>query len=360
MIESHHCPDKTVIVLIALCILFGSCGRRSCVLSPTTVVKCFDNQITLDAGEAKVIEVDGVVDIKCHDGTIYCLTMNPAGLIVGFEDNAPDDRCSFMKIGNGPYELTGPVPFHTMAFHDVGDQLVVDMYNMRNKVYRINFSSSLERSQTVGVQEVELPPDLAGRGALTCLDLDTYCFQQPTPEMSHVVRGIWQNGETLTIKAQDRLNRFALDHPDGTMFNVLMTSMGYNPDIQRFVEASSLLNTLHLYDRKGSFIKTICLWRPADDIANIEKNGAEGLSNTCIKLQTYPDCFAVLYSGDSMYHPEGKLPSLLFFDWNGIPLFEIKCPVPASSFDLMEDKLYLVDQASESINIFNLPTSEMS
>ncbi len=353
-------PYRVVLTLLLACLLFGSCGRKTCTLSSTSIVRSFDRQKTLNVGEAASVEVKGALDIKCQNGTVYCLTLNPAGMIVGFEEKDPSNQHSFMKIGNGPYEMTGPVPFHTMAFHEDGGQLMSDMYNMRNKVIRINLTSSLKESRTVGIMEVELPPDLAGRGALTCLDMNTYCFQYPSPEMNRVIRGIWQNGSESVVKAQERLNHYTLDHPDGIMFNMLMTSIGYNPEIQRFVEASSMLNTIHLYDRKGSFAKTICLWGPADDIGGIEAGGAEGLSNTCIKLQTYPDYFAVLYSGDSIYHPTGKLPSILFFDWSGRPLLEILCPVPVSSFDFMDGKLYLLTPASEHITIFDLPSSELS
>lgn len=344
-----------VLRLFSIC-LVGSCSNGSYMLEPIEVIANFENKRSLAIDDAVVLDVKGLVDIKSHRGYVFCLTMDPSGIIVGFDNSSPAERHSFLKIGNGPYELLGPVPFHTMAFYEVGEEVLADIYNMKGTVIRINLTQSARKEATIGVAEKNLTPDLVGLGPLTCLGEDFYFFEHPSQDSRQVTRGLWQNGEMVFTKAQEKLNKATLEKTDGVLFNLLMTSVGYEPGLGRFIEASSMLNTIYLYDDSSSFTKTISIGGRPDSYLEKTKDGVEGLTRTSLNLQVFPSFFTVLYSGDSLYHPTGKKPSLLFFSLDGSPLFEIDLPVNASSFDIdiSHRKLYLVNQESEQLTIINI------
>ena len=347
---------KKWLLTVLCCLMAFSCSDDSVSLGKDVVVKAFPEHYDLGEGEPMETDFHGLVDIKVHGKEVYCMTMDPTGLIGAIDLDQPQSWTRFLRMGNGPLETLAPIPFHTMLFQEGPDgDLLADFYDMKKGILRVNLSQSLRQGSLAASRTGDLPSGLSGTAGLTLLDTDTFFFQHPSPDSRQVIRGLWKSGERVT-PAQERLNSFSLTEPDSFMFNLFMTMPGYDPTRERIVEASSLQNTIHLYDLHTPFARTVHVYERAKRIEDLEESGPEGLKSSFKKVLAFPSFFAVLYSGDSLYKPVGQNPRVLFFDWEGRPLAEAAPACAGTTFDidLSGKKLYIADQKSETIRVFDL------
>lgn len=142
----------------------------------------------------------------------------------------------------------------------------------------------------------------------------------------------------------------------GMAFDLLGTIIGYNANLERVVEASTYLNTIHLYDVDGHFSKTLYY---DDRPENLEeklkeyeqtRDPREMFRATCVR--SYPDYFAVMNYDHSLY----------LFDWTGNPLYKVKFEVPTPMFDLDLEKglLYTLDFETEAVWCFDLSSLHLA
>ena len=347
---------KKWLLTVVCCLMAFSCSDDSVSLGKDVVVKAFPEHFDLGGGEPLETDFRGLVDIKVHGKEVYCMTMDPTGLIGAIDLDQPQSWTRFLRMGNGPLETLAPIPFHTMLFQEGPDgDLLADFYDMKKGIIRVNLSQSLRQGSLAASRTGDLPSGLSGTAGLTLLDTDTFFFQHPSPDSRRVIRGLWKSGEWFT-PAQERLNSFSLTESDSFMFNLFMTMPGYDPTRERIVEASSLQNTIHLYDLHTPYARTVHVYERAKGIGDLEESGPEGLKSSFKKVLAFPSFFAVLYSGDSLYKPVGQNPRVLFFDWEGRPLAEAAPACAGTTFDidLSGKKLYLADQKSEAIRVFDL------
>lgn len=347
---------KKSLLLFFSVVLAVSCGGNYARLGKEEVIKRFPKTIALSRSEVQEVEVPAIVDIKHYGDRLYCMTMRPDGLITVLDDTRLEPCCGpFLKIGNGPLETLTPIPFSKMYFHEEGEGLMADFYNMGNRLIRLNLSRSEAEGAVVGQSLGEVPGGLKGRGPVSLMGEGLFFFQSPEEQKS-VRRGLWQDGEIRYAPAQERLNAFSLQDPDGFMFNIFFTSVAYNPGRRRFVEASSMQNTIHLYDLDGPFAKTLSIGGPVKDYLVMAQEGMEGASMYSQAVLSFPDFFVVLYCERPLSSPSDRDPSLLFFDWDGRPLLEITLPFPVTAFDLdlSSGTLYCADQSSDKVSIVGI------
>lgn len=347
---------KKSLLLFFSVVLAVSCGGNYARLGKEEVIKRFPKTIALSRSEVQEVEVPAIVDIKHYGDRLYCMTMRPDGLITVLDDTRLEPCCEpFLRLGNGPLETLTPIPFGKMYFHEEGEGLMADFFNMGNRLIRLNLSRSEVEGAVVGQSMGEVPGELMGRGPISLLGERHFFFQSPEEQKS-VRRGLWQDGEIRYAPAQERLNAFSLQDPDGFMFNLFFTSVAYNPVRRRFVEASSMQNTIHLYDLDGPFAKTLSIGGPVKDYLVMEQEGMEGASMYSQAVLSFPDFFVVLYCERPLSSPSDRDPSLLFFDWDGRPLLEITLPFPVTAFDLdlSSGTLYCADQSSDKVSVVGI------
>lgn len=347
---------KKIIPLLLSAIVAASCGGNYARLGKEEVVKGFPRNFALSGSEVREVEVPAIVDIKHYGDRLYCMTMRPDGLITVLDERSLEPCCEpFLRLGNGPLETLTPIPFSNMYFHEEEDGLMADFFNMGNRLIRLNLSRSEAEGAVVGQSLGEVPGELMGRGPISLLGEGFFYFQSPE-EQKCVRRGLWQDGEIRYAPAQERLNAFSLQDPDGFMFNLFFTSVAYNPVRRRFVEASSMQNTIHLYDQDGPFAKTLSINGPVKDYLVMAQKGMEGASMYSQTVLSFPDFFVVLYCERSLSRQSDGNPSLLFFDWDGRPLMEITLPFPVTAFDidLSSGTLYCVDQGSDKLSVVEI------
>ncbi len=352
----HVICMKKILPLILSAVLAVSCGGNYARLGKEEIVKGFPKTFTLSGSEVREVEVPAIVDIKHYGDRLYCMTMRPDGLVTVLDDSSLEP-CSgpFLRLGNGPLETLTPIPFSNMYFHEEEDGLMADFFNMRNSLIRLNLSRSEAEGAVVGQSLGEIPGELMGRGPVSLLGEGFFFFQSPEEQKS-VRRGLWQDGGICYARAQERLNAFSLQDPGGFMFNLFFTSVAYDYERRRFVEASSMQNTIHLYDLDGPFSKTLSIGGPVKDYLVMAQGGMDGASMYSQSVRSFPDFFVVLYCDRPLSRPSGLNPSLLFFDWDGSPLLEITLPFPVTAFDLdlSTGTLYCADQGSDKVSVVGI------
>jgi hypothetical protein len=343
--------SAVAVLTFALTACSGSYQR----LCKEEIIMSFPETIALENTEAIPLDLPGLIDIKHYGNRLYCLTLNPNGMLVSIDRDSFHMLGTFLKMGNGPLEILAPIPFRQMFFDETEGELMVSLFNMRDRVIRLNLTRSESEGITVGDSSRDVPKDLQGKGSLYLLDNDTYLFQYPE-DQRRVLRGIWKDGSVRYSKAQEILNSYSLKKPDSFLFNIFYTIAQFEPSKKRFVEASTMQNSIHLYDEDGPFLKTLSIGGPLKDYSSIEEAGNEGLSKGCIGVETFENFFVVLYSGAPLFSQTSKLPVLQFYDWEGSPLLEIELPCKVTSFDLdMDTKtLFLADQNSEKLYVFDI------
>lgn len=332
-------------------LLTVSCSSYYARLGKEDIVKEFPKSFDLKGNIIHDAEVPAIIDIKHFGNRLYCMTMRPDGLITVLDDKSLEPCCqAFLHMGNGPLETLAPIPFRQMYFHEVGDEVMADFFNMGNRLIRLNLSLSESEGTVIGQPLGELPEELVSRAPLSMLGDGIFFFQSPMDQKS-VQRGLWQDGEIRYAPAQERLNSFSLKEPDSFMFNIFFSAYAYNSERHRFVEASTMQNTIHLYDLNGPFAKTLSINGPVRDYVLLSKEGMEGISMYSQAVQSFPDFFVVLYCEHPLSHPSSQNPSLLFFDWDGHPLMKVSLPFPVTTFCIVPeyDVIYYMDQASERI-----------
>ena len=256
----------------------------------------------------------------------------------------------FLHMGNGPLETLAPIPFRQMFFHKEEGCVLADFFNMGNRLIRLNFSLSESEGKDVGQSLGDVPEGLVSRAPLSMLEDSVYFFQSPMDQKS-VQRGLWQDDKIRYTPAQERLNSFSLRDPDPFMFNIFFSAFAYSPEKRRFVEASTMQNTIHLYDLEGPFAKTLSINGPVRDYHTMTEDGMEGISLHSQAVQSFSDFFVVLYCEHPLSNPSGQNPSLLCFDWEGNPLMRINLPLPVTAFSINDEcsVLYCMDQSTERV-----------
>lgn len=345
---------KTIFLFVTL--VLASCSGHYARLSREEIVKEFPLHAELQEYQLHTVDIPGVVDVIHLGDRVYCMTMKPDGLISVLDEDKLEPCCApFLFLGNGPLEVLSPIPFRQMYLHtDNGDQLA-DFFNMGNRLIRLNLTRSETSGGLVGESLGPIPSELADRGPIAILGNQFYFFQNPVDQKC-VRRGIWKDGEITYAPAQETLNSFSLQEADGFMFNIFFSAFSYNPALRRFVEASTMQNTIHVYDLDGSFSKTISINGPVQDYQLIEKQGMEGLVQTAETVRPFPDYFVVLYRERPLSSQTDPSPRLLFFDWDGNPLMDISmtCQATAFDIDLQRNRLYLSNQDSGTVSVVDI------
>ena len=157
---------KKILLLFFSVVLAVSCGGNYARLGKEEVVKRFPKTFALSRSEVQEVEVPAIVDIKHYGDRLYCMTMRPDGLITVLDDTRLEPCCGpFLKLGNGPLETLTPIPFGKMYFHEEGEGLMADFFNMGNRLIRLNLSRSEAEGAVVGQSLCEVPGGLMGARA---------------------------------------------------------------------------------------------------------------------------------------------------------------------------------------------------
>lgn len=164
-------------------------------------------------------------------------------------------------------------------------------------------------------------------------------------------RFLYTLGEERLFEAAEPLNRVQVSPgPDGMSFNILNILLGYDVSRQRVVEASTRMNTIHIYNLDGSFRRTICLGNRVTDIDDLENVLVWTIPSQFSDLRVSRDGFSCLY----------QQREVLVFDWEGNILSRWALPEEVDSFalDYAAGKLYTLSREKEEIRKYRIPQTD--
>ena len=281
----------------------------------------FPEVIHLTDGEGLDVGVAGVMDVDVAGDYLWLAGINPEELIVAFKLEDGTRAGGFFKLGNGPGELLSPPLFNIFRIEE-GRILRGSLYDGR-KEYVVY---DMERSLSSGFP-VEISCDIVPAGLESCIAVGErgYFCRRWNERESGLTRYIWKSGRKESLSLCAPLEKLQITVPsDGYNFNLAGTAMGYHAGRGCVVEACLFLNMIHLYSLDGSFSKTVCYGRRADDLSRLERLPFLEVQRRFNDVRVFDDFFAVLYEGHDV----------LLFNWSGDPLFRFVLPEKADSFDM--------------------------
>lgn len=312
----------------------------------------FPQELHLKGEPVGELGVLGVSDFVIHDSLLIVSTHNAEGCWSALSlDDGFRELSKFMHIGNGPNEVS--VPFGPSLsdayFYDRDGDTYIEFRDSRRlgEILEVKVSDALQtsapqlrvlRDSIPHTMFVAIPLD--GDGML-CRELDSRQTRQDRFLMD------WE-GEKTVPPHLAWLN--ASEVMPGEDFNALTAGCRYSREHDRVVEAPTFLNTLNIYSPDGAFTRSVCCGRKAVQIADVASTPLGDRLWYFTKLRNYGKAFGVLWM--DVPFSTNSLPgyaTVLFFDWDGNPLYKLELDHYAESFDIdfRTGVLYGFDRAEE-------------
>lgn len=310
----------------------------------------------LPAGHLGQLDLPGLMDVKVWDDFLLFCTKDPNGYIKVFDIYSGHQLGGFLLKGNGPGELTDIPYFSDMYF----ERDIAYINDSKGGINDWNIRKSCETGKTMcSVNKVKVPDSNyllsiipINEDALACVEIVGYGLN----------RYLYKGGERIVLPAQRRLNDIQLSAKDGFRFNMLFGFAVYDKQRGRIVEASTMLNTINIYDLDGNFSKTVFIGETPDEVSEIEILSLAEMPLSFQSLRSFDNGFGIIYYGDDQILLDSDTsakPAILLFDWDGNMTAGLRVPVWITSFDIdwTSKTVYAVDYKEEKIFRFSMPHS---
>lgn len=351
---------KNILIFVLFTLLFFSCSsnkkRNEDVRYMTTenieMVNNFPKTISLKNPQKVEVDVQGFTGFKIIDSLLVLATKGDKGIFAFY--NLQDNRLlnRFVNIGNSEEELAFPTAMATGT----------DFYKDKDSLYMIVFDKVKGHLLTMNVTKSIKNKKLSLSSIQEGFSNDVFNFARLSDgryfvkeidnqdtQQKRMIRDV-RTKENSIPSILKKLN--AASVKVGEDFNILSTLTRITPD-GKVVEMPIGLNYLNIYKLDGSFQKTICVGDELDDIDDIMDKNRAKRKYTFSDIRIFKDFFGVVYINeeDAKYQDQkGKMPSILFFNFDGKPLAEIKMERPLTSFD--------IDFSNGFLYTFNVQTGE--
>lgn len=351
------------LLIILSAVLVVSCKPSTLAFEDTVYVNSFDDFYAQKCEEID-LGVIGITDIRIFDKYLIVGTQDPDGYVKIFNKASRSLLGSFFRKGNGPSELLYPTPVSPFVFgHDSEGKVYAEFDNQAGTVIRFDITESISEGKTISE-----PIGKIDGTTFSFIDLKdgSFFYKKLSEDRNAQIRSIVdKDGETVPANMKV-LNAATLSNGkdvDGTRFNVLSSIIRYDRKSQRFLEASTELNTVHMYSRDGSFARTFCLGDKLDDFEQlaVSERAERPMTSTCVRQ--FDDFAIVMYIGksekDFVLKHDDITPSLVFFYWDGSTGTRMTLPHPATDFDIDLETMYIYAHDSVTDKLYLYDTSGM-
>lgn len=332
----------------------GFPGAQRVKNSPESVVRFHSSEGHRIETEAAASAVDVIV----RDSLLIFSRFGGEYGLAAVDKNKYEARGAFLRRGRASGEVTDLIAFGNVSLNRDGDAWRMGYRDATNQWVFVDLLQSLSEGNPHILERVAVPKDFQNVFQKVYIGSGRFLGENLVDGRTRYERSI-QGGEAEKEinPAMERLNQAKVEsEKSGNAFDLLGTVMGYNPKLGRMVEASTYMNTIHLYDVEGSFSKTLYLGdRPDNLIEKLEeyehtRDPREMFRATCVRV--YPEYFAVMYYDHTLY----------LFDWTGKPLCEMSFDVPTPLFDLDLERscLYTLDFETEAVWRFDLSSLHLA
>lgn len=315
---------------LIICLVLSGCTHRD----QTTTISFIDQVsfsefpvvVSLDSGTILNTETIGNLQFRIIDSLMVIATaeMENSWKI----RSIPKDSIllEFISRGSGPDEFVStPLISQSSFFNSDGNLYVLIPDNYRQRLRKINLSKSIKS----GIMEsnVENNSHINNFSVYSNLsDTNTQIFISVNPSEGSIKRTIIKDGAELSLHSIQHLNQYKV--PKSDKLGLLMPNIISNYNKNRVVEVFELYPQINIYSLDDKFSITVM---PEGKIGSykqyIDSKSVENNDLIYMGGNSYNDFFVINRIND-------LISELWFFNWDGIPLLNIKLPELATSFDI--------------------------
>lgn len=286
----------------------------------------FPDVISLDSGTLINTKTIGNLQFRVVDSLMVIATAERENSWKVINIARDSILLEFISIGSGPNEFASlPLISESSFFNSDGNWHILIPDNYRQQLRNINLSKSINS----GLMEsnIENNPRINNFSVYSNFSNDnTQIFVSVNPYEGTIERTIVKDGTELSLNSIQHINQYKVPKPD--KLGLLMPNIISNYNKNRIVEVFDLYPQFNIYSLDDKFSITVM---PEGKIESYKQyignksvenndliyNGANGYEN-----------FFVINKINDMNS------ELWFFNWDGIPLLNIKLPELATSFDI--------------------------
>ncbi len=350
-------------ILSKITMLFGLLMLMGCINKRDDMVREIDINkfpVKLDLKNADVsmpsISSVGITEIKVIDSLLIVSVLGDKNFWHIYSTNSLDSIGRYLNVGNGPYELTMPVPcFQASFYHDDKNDLITCVpLTERQQIMEINLSKLTRDNnyeKSTRILDVQ-----SNRMTLWTYNLDSsrYLRADIKPENKQIVRSIRNIASQSDIspvnKFLDILNSRKVESMEE--IQLLLTTPAIRPKGDKVAEISDYNNQIIIYDTSDE--GGVCI-----EYKNISKDKMNQQAQKNLSLfgggYGYNNYFAIIRN----IIDNGIIVNQFidFLSWDGQPLGTVnlgKNSIRRFDIDETSGNLYCLDANADTISIHNI------
>jgi hypothetical protein len=334
----------------------GQSVDNNMTMEDVCYVNKFPKTFTLDHPIEVETDIIGIQGLFIYDSLLVLSTTDREGLWSFL--SLPDLRFrgKFLTIGEGPYEFFQSPWVDKMKFFTEKGTRYAGIYNFfKGELYKMNIDESIQnRELSMYTLNDSLPKSISN---FVMIDSVHYFCKEISGTDRQQIRYLSEAGERIIPPHLEKLNRASVS--EGEDFNILATITKVNTERNLVVEMAASMNFINLYSLDGVFGKTICIGNKLNNIAKIEAKPRWSRKQIFGNLSLYPQFWGVLYLNvDHLAYQmqTAKSSAIMFFDYEGEPLAELKFNTFVTSFDIdfANGTLYTLNHQTDAFNKYDI------
>lgn len=344
------------IYLLVVSLLFISCSdfridsKNTITLDNIKYSETMLEVTSLHKGKMQKVDVSDkyVSDFLVFDSLLITQTNAKDGFWNFYSINSYKSYGKLLRIGKAKGEFAFPVSLTLhLTMGERSDSIISNIYDFSTgRLYEINVSDFITNKKA-NITESKLSTKLRRNAFwMKSINDSTMLYRYLEDDQTRQTRVLWSNNKKKDNKNINILNQCEI--PNGEDFNIISSLISLSPDKEYVVEAMLGLNCIHVYSLSNEKGFSICVGDDVDQIKDIVSTPFPERKYVFADLRAYNFGFGVLKYDitEKVYQTNGEYyPSILFFDWNGNSLGEIKSDIKFNHFDYDEkkDELYILD-----------------
>lgn len=347
---------KKVIISLAVCLILACCNNRVNVhkeymtFDEIISISSFPTLLTLKTSGLQSVDIPDfyIRNFEIYDSLLFVDTNNESGFLDIISVGSMKSYGRYLNKGKAKGEFPYGVNLTLQTtFTCSDDSVFAFMYNqVSGHMFRLNVTRTILEKKA-SITEMDFGVSLPHSAFWAKILRDTVLIMRNVDEIeTRQNRTVFTNLGITEPRSVQRLNDFEI--PLNEDFNIMSSLVSVSPTGNRIAEALIGMNYINVYSLDGEVQYTVCVGNELDKLSDILATSKYNRKYMFADLRTFNFGFAVLkYDITEHVFQSGEYytPSILFFDWSGNPLGEVKSEIKFNHFDYDEfnNMLYVLD-----------------
>lgn len=298
--------------------------------------------------EQVVIPDSFINNIIIYDSLLIVDTNDENGLLDILSVNSYRSYGKLFKKGKAKGEFTYPISLTLhLTIDKKGDSLIANAYDFASgRLYEQNITYYL-KTKKHSIKDSKLSGGIPSAAFwVKTINDSILLYRYLDDSRTHQIRRLRSKKKNYDNTNMSKLN--LLEVPCGEDHNIISSLIALSPSKKCLAEAMIGLNYIHIYSLEGDKGVTICIGEKFDKISDVISKPLLERKYMFADIRAYNFGFAVLKFDvmEKIFQSDGRYyPSILFFDWDGNALGEVKSDMQFNHFDYDErrNELYILD-----------------